>query len=107
MKTKILNTSMVTSYGVYNYYPITLEKAREIAHAKCGFESAIGHEASAQIISELLGIDCPVNRINYVQQPQHIALVFKLKGRPPEGKILSREEIEKIGYTWGILERKA
>jgi hypothetical protein len=26
-------------------------------------------------------------------------------GRPPEGRILTREEIEAIGYTWGLLTR--
>jgi len=34
-------------------------------------------------------------------------LVFKLKGRVPEGKVLSREELEAIGYEFGLLTRTA
>ncbi|NMB97667.1 MAG: DUF1874 domain-containing protein, partial [Clostridiaceae bacterium] len=32
--------------------------------------------------------------------------VFRLLGRIPEGKILSREEIEEIGYEFCTLTRK-
>jgi hypothetical protein len=32
-------------------------------------------------------------------------LVFKLKGLAPEGKILSREELEAVGYEFGLLVR--
>jgi hypothetical protein len=46
-----------------------------------------------------------MNRIQYQQAPGNTALVFKLKGRAPEGKILTTKEIEEIGYEWGILER--
>jgi hypothetical protein len=67
--------------------------------------SAIGHESTAQILSDLLGIDVPVNRIQFAQQEEQTALVFKLQGRPPEGKILTREEIETIGYKFQILRR--
>lgn len=30
---------------------------------------------------------------------------MKLRGRAPEGKILTAEEVEKIGYEWGLLKR--
>ena len=65
--------------------------------------SAIGHETTAQILTELLGFEIPVNRIEYRQEPGDIALVFKLRGRPSEGKILTRDEIEAMGYDFGIL----
>ena len=35
------------------------------------------------------------------------ALVFKLNGRPEEGKILTTEEIEAIEYKFQLLERLA
>jgi hypothetical protein len=31
--------------------------------------------------------------------------VCKLNGRPPEGRVLSVEEMEEIGYSFKILER--
>lgn len=99
----ILNTSILTNYGEYKYSPITLEEARDMVYD--GFISAIGHQSTANIISQLLGIDCAVNRIAYAQEPGETALIFKLNSRAPEGKILTISEIEKIGYSWGKLER--
>ncbi len=51
----------------------------------------------------LLGVPVPVNRIQYEQTTGDLAVVFKLRGRPPEGKILTAEEIEAIGYDFGLL----
>ena len=99
----ILNTSILTAHGLFEYEPISLKRAREIVQD--GFLSAIGHESTARVISTLLEIDCPVNRIQYQQEPGESALVFKLRGRPEEGKVLSAGEIEEIGYEWGLLFR--
>lgn len=48
-----------------------------------------------------------MNRVQYVQGVGDIALVFKLKSRPEEGKILTADEIEAIGYEFGRLVRVA
>lgn len=100
----LLNTSILTTYGKFEYTQVSLEHAKYLVQNH-DFQSAIGHEATAQIMSTLLNTDVPVNRIFYEQQKGDIALIFKLKGRPEEGTILSKEEIEKIGYEWGILEK--
>jgi hypothetical protein len=103
MKTTILNTSIITTHGSFIYKVCSLEQAKKLVAS--GFESAIGHDSAAAVISTLLDIDCKTNRIQYKQQPGDTALVFKLKARAPEGKILSAEEIEEIGYEWGLLIR--
>jgi len=54
-------------------------------------------------LTELLEVPVEMNRINYRQEPGDIAVVFKLNTRPPEGWILTREEIEAIGYSFGFL----
>ena len=100
----ILNTSILTQYGDYSYSPISLVEAKKMVKIS-GFQSAIGHESTAKIISTLLEIECPVNRILYSQKVGTSALVFKLNGRPEEGKILTIKEIKKIGYSWGKMER--
>jgi hypothetical protein len=97
----ILNTSILTRDGSFNYVSITLNEGKTFCYE--GFESAIGQQSTAQIISSLLGINCPVNRILYKQKPGRQPLVFKLKGRPTEGKILSLLKIEKIVFAWGVL----
>ena len=104
----LLNTSILTEYGDFSYSGITLETAKQLvwnAEQERGLQSAIGHESTAQIMSELLKTTVPVNRIQYKQAVGDTALVFKLNGRPPEGKILSRDEIETIGYEWGRITR--
>ena len=131
----ILNTSILTAYGSYTYKQVTLEEAKESLYvvtpcpycidgirawdgglgcAECthkgynkivSFLSAIGHQATADVLTELLGTPIFVNRIQYTQQEGEVALVFKLKARAPEGVILSKEEIEAIGYEFGFLTR--
>jgi hypothetical protein len=58
-------------------------------------------------MSELLGVGVPVNRQMFAQEVGQQALVFKLNGRPPEGAVLTREELDVIGYSWKLLTRTA
>lgn len=103
-KITILNTSILTEFGRYSYRPLTVEEARELVEEN-GFESAVGHQSTADVLTTLLGKTIPVNRQAYSQQPDDVALVFKLKGRPQEGQILTRAEIEEMGYEFGELLR--
>lgn len=100
----LLNCAIITSEGNYSLKKTTLEEVKELIEY-VEIQSAIGHRATAEILTELLGTNVPMNRIQYEQQTGEIAIVFKLKSRIPEGKILTREEIEQIGYEFCILER--
>jgi hypothetical protein len=100
----ILNTSIVTADGAYTLRTVTLDEARELIGSR-EILSAVGHESTAQILSALLGREIPVNRIQFAQQAGQQALVFKLRGRPEEGKILTAGEVEALGYDLKILER--
>jgi hypothetical protein len=105
----LLNTSILSGYGTYVYKPISLDEARELAREfqRQGktVQSAVGHESTADLLSTLLGFTVPVNRMEFKQSLDDIALVFKLNKRPPEGRILTRDEIEEIGYEFGLLSR--
>lgn len=108
MKLALLNTSILTADGEYSLRTVTLEEAKALARRHSdNLDSAIGHESTAQIMTTLLGVEVTVNRQLFAQEVGQSALVFKLNGRPPEGTILTAEEIEKIGYQWKVLERKA
>lgn len=97
-KVTLLNTSIMTAPGMHSLRPITVEQAKCVLAEAQYVESAVGHEATAQVMTDLLGRTIGVNRRLYVSTPGSVAIVFKLKGRPPEGKVLSREEMEAYGY---------
>lgn len=59
----VFNTTIVVNNGTYRLSDISVEKAREIL-ADGNFVSAIGHESTANIISTVLGIEVPMNRVN-------------------------------------------
>lgn len=106
MKLALLNTSILTSTGLFSLDDITLNQARELVQENLNeLDSAIGHQSTAEIMSALLEVEIPVNRQVFQQQVEQKALVFKLNGRPEEGKVLTVDDIENIGYKFQILER--
>jgi len=100
----LFNGTVATTNGLYRISDIDLFHAKEYLRQN-GFISAIGHEATAEIMSELLGYQIPMNRIQFHQEVGQIAIVFKLNERPPEGEVLNREQVEQIGYGLKIMER--
>lgn len=110
MQLAILNTSILTAFGSFDYKPISLDEAKTLAdrvNAGDGLLSAVGHESTATFLTSLLKVQVPRNPIQFAQEVGQSAIVFKLKGRPPEGKILSIQEIKEIGYEFGLLTRTA
>ena len=103
----LLNTTIATTDGDYHIRTISLNEARVLfANAK-SIDSAIGHESTASVMSTLLGGSVPMNRQDFAQAVGQTALVLKLNGRAPEGKILSISEIEEMGYTFKAMIRTA
>ena len=98
------NGTVATTNGLYRISDIDLESARKLVHGNT-YVSAIGHVATAEILTELLGVEIPFNRIQFAQAVTQKAIVFKLDDRPVEGVVLSREEVEKVGYSLKLMER--
>lgn len=98
----ILNTTILTADGDFSLKTISLKEAKKLIKGK-EILSAVGHESTSQILTNLLKVDVPVNRIQFKQESGQKALCFKLLGRPEEGKILTLKE---IGYEFKILEMK-
>ncbi|CAL7896322.1 STIV orfB116 family protein [Fusobacterium necrophorum] len=102
----LLNTSICTTCGTYKLVDLTLEQAKElVAENKDNLLSAIGHDSTAEIMSEILEVPVLVNRIQFTQEAESKALVFKILGRAKEGQILDRAAVEEIGYKFQLLER--
>ncbi|WP_058486998.1 YddF family protein [Defluviitalea phaphyphila] len=104
MKIALFNGTVVTTNGLYRISDIDVENVKKLIDEN-GFISAIGHQSTAEIISDLLKINVSMNRIQFKQEVGQKAIAFKLNQRPPEGVILSRDEIEKIGYSFRLIER--
>lgn len=106
VKLALLNTTIVTTNGLYEIKSLTSTEARELfASYGDNIDSAIGHESTAGLFSTLIGGYVPMNRQTFVQKIGQKALVLKLKGRPQEGAILTLEQIEGIGYEFKLMER--
>ena len=103
----LLNAPILTTCGIFSMRKIPLLLARSIL-ADQGFESAIGHTTTAQLVSRLMEIDCPMSRREYRQKVGDIAVVLQLHKRLPEGATLNTlAEIDEVGYSLTLLERLA
>jgi Domain of unknown function (DUF1874) len=107
----LLNTSIITTYGTFEFKPTTLDNALAlIAESQLEglvIESFVSHQETADFLTSLLNFPVAFNRTDYTQATEELAIVFKLRGRVPEGHILTGEEIEMMGYDFGLLSRMA
>ena len=60
------------------------------------FESYVGHEGTAKLLSMLLGTGVPVNRGNLKLQDGDEVYIVVVSERLPEGKVLSEEEVRSL-----------
>lgn len=106
MKVALLNTTIVTTDGVYEVETISLDEAKALVQG-VELDSAVGHAATAGVMTQLLGVEVATNRQEFSQQVGQVALAFKLNGRIPEGTVLTAEQIEEMGYTFKTMTRKS
>jgi len=83
------------SNTIVEFKKISLEKARELVKEK-EFISFVGHPSTAEVMSKLLGIEIPANRISVELDMGDEVLVMSLNQRLPEGKVLGKEELEEL-----------
>jgi len=71
--------------------PVSLEEVKSLLRE--GFESAVGHGSTAEVIATLLGLPVEARRVSITLSPGDRVVVFQLGVRLEEGRILSREEV--------------
>jgi hypothetical protein len=100
----IINSPILTDFGLYRYKKITDLQAKEILKNNT-FVSAIGHEATAILLSNILEVEIPYNRVAIAMQAGDVALVFRLLTRLSEGQVLKLNELCEKDYTLGLLKK--
>lgn len=99
----VLNTLIVpvdfslSSSALVRFRRIDVEEARSLLVSE-GFESAVGHEGTARLLSSLLGLEVGVNRRTIFMEKGDRAIHFFLRQRLPEGAILSEEELRRLDF---------
>jgi len=75
---------------------ISIDEAKQMLSQP--FVSAIGHDGTAKLLSQLLQINIPTNRIAVFLEKGDVVIAFFLKQRLPEGAILTKEQLEKLEF---------
>jgi hypothetical protein len=92
---------MITPPTTIKVVEASVEDVKNILNQ--GFTSAVGHEATAQIISVQTGIQVPLNRVSIQLKQSDVLVVFQLLSRLPEGKILGVDEMRQVPSKWYIV----
>jgi hypothetical protein len=81
---------------------IDVEEAKKLIKTK--FISAVGHAATASILSELLKTEIPMNRVSIKLEESDSLIVFQLLTRLEEGRVLTAEEIATLPFKFFLVE---
>ena len=78
---------------------ISIEEAKRMLQSE-QFVSAVGHQSTAEALSNIFGINIPFSRVQIFLGDGDKLISIILKKRLEEGKVLKTvEELEQIGYS--------
>ena len=97
---------MVLKKLLYLLPRLLLENAKALL-AATPFTSAIGHQATADLLSTLLEQPIACQRIQIAMQPGDSALVFELLERPAAGQQLTLAQLNTLPFQLGLLHRNS
>lgn len=101
----LMNSPILTEYGDWRFEgPLSVEDARKVVDL-VPFTSAIGHDSAARFLSQLLGLEIPVNRVAITMQAGDRALVLRVLTRLAEGVVLDSAAMHNTPYNLSLLTR--
>lgn len=98
----VLNASVVTDFGIFSYQSIDFQKAIELMKVQ-GFVSCIGHEGTAEFLSEATQMTIGVNRQSIRMRQGEQALVFKFRERLEHPRELTKHQLKWEQFEIGLL----
>jgi len=92
---------MLPTDCVCHFRLATIEEVKRLLSG--GFESAVGHDATADFLTRLLGIPVHMRRVALQLTPGDVLAVFQIMQRLPEGKLLTADELANVPYKFFIV----
>lgn len=103
-----MNTTIMPNEGIYSCKKISVELAKDLVNFrdKSNLTSAIGHQGTADAFNALgfWNGEVTVNRIQATFKHGDVAICLKVVGRLAEGQILTRDELERVGYEFYLVQ---
>jgi len=82
---------------------VSVQMVKSLLQAQ-DFQSAVGHQGTADIVTSLLDIAVPMNRVSLKLEKGDTLVVFQLLTRLEEGRVLTKEEVEKLPFKFFLVE---
>ncbi len=70
------------------------------------FVSAIGHATTAALLASRLDLPIEANRVEVSIEPGVLLYVAQVKGRLPEGHVLSEEEMQAVKIDYWLVSQE-
>lgn len=93
----LFNGPVVTTTGLYRVRELDVEEAQRLVRLY-GWVSAVGHEAAAAVFSRVLGLEVPMNRVQYRQRVGQLAIALKLRERPRKARCSAWKRCCRSGF---------
>lgn len=101
----LMNSSVIVHDGIYELFSITIGQAKSFMKDKKVL-SAIGYQETADVITEILGINVNASRNKVMMEKGDEALVFKLYNRVnklDKGKLT--KDFIRNNYSFKLMRR--
>ena len=81
---------------------VPIDLVRELLASR-EFINAVGHQSTAELLSQLLDMPIEMNRIEIKLERGDELIVFQLMVRLPEGKVYTKEELLTIPFKFYLV----